>query len=219
MQRRAFSLSLVGVTAGIAAPAAALAAQAQAPAVPVEGTHYVRLNPPAPTGAAGKIEVVEFFWYGSPHCSALEPALEAWRKRLGPDVAFRRVPVALYGDASVAQQRLYYALDALGQLPAMHRRIFYAIHSDRARFDKLPEIAAFMAKNNVDATRFNAAYESPAVQAQARQASLLSDAYKIDSVPAFGVQGRYYTSATLAGSGDKALTVTDFLIARARRGA
>lgn len=214
MKRRQFSLSLLGF-------AAADIAQAQGGgAPPVEGTNFVRLMPPAPVGVPpGKLDVVEFFWYGCPRCYTLEPALDAWQKRAPADVALRRVPVALYGDNTVAQQRVYYALEALNLLPTMHRKVFYAIHGDRLRLDKPADIAAFMTQSGVDAAKFTEAYESAAVQTKTRQATVLADAYKIDSVPAIGVHGRYYTSGSLAGSNEKMLAVTDFLLARVRKGA
>src|SRR5574343_585811 len=97
-------------------------------AAPVAGRDYQKVEPFAPVGApAGKVEVVEFFWYSCPHCNAFEPLLEQWVKALPKDVAFRRVPVA-FRDDFVPQQRLYYALEALGQLDKLHAKVFQAIH-------------------------------------------------------------------------------------------
>jgi protein dithiol oxidoreductase (disulfide-forming) len=216
MKRREFSAGLLG--AGLASAALGVAAPAQAQGGPVEGTHYVRLSQPVPTMAeAGKIEVIEFFWYGCPHCNAFEPSLEAWVKKLPADVMFRRVPVAFREEPFVAHQRIYYALEAMGQVDAMHRKVFYAIHNDRQHLDKPAEISAFMAKNGIDGAKFLDAYNSFGVQTKVRQAKLLSEAYKIDGVPALGIQGRYFTSGTLAGGTDKALEVTNFLLQRARK--
>ena len=213
MKRRDFSAAVIGAGVG----AVSVAAHAQGG--PVEGTHYVRLSQPVPTTVAGKIEVIEFFWYGCPHCNAFEPALDPWIKQLPADVAFRRMPVAFSQEPFFAHQRIFYALESLGLLPAMHRRVFYAIHSDRQRLDKPADISAFMAKNGVDAAKFMEAFDSFSVQTKARQAAQLSAAYKIDGVPAIGVQGRYYTSGPLAGSNEKSLVVADFLIERVRKGA
>ena len=185
---------------------------------PVEGTHYVRLSQPVPAGPAGKIEVIEFFWYGCPHCNAFEPTLEPWVKQLPADVAFHRVPVAFSAEPFVAHQRIFYALDSLGLVAAMHRKVFYAIHNDRLRLDKPADISAFMARNGVDAAKFMEAYDSFAVQAKAKQATQQAAAYKIDGVPAMGIQGRYYTSGSLAGTNEKALVVADFLMQRVRKG-
>ena len=216
MKRRQFSTSLLGASAGAAAFGWQGIAQAQGG--PVEGTHYVRLSQPVPAGPAGKIEVIEFFWYGCPHCNVFEPTLEAWVKQLPADIAFHRVPVAFSNEPFVAHQRIFYALESLGLVAAMHRKVFYAIHNDHARLDKPAEISAFMARNGVDAAKFMEAYDSFAVQAKARQATQQSAAYKIDGVPAIGIQGRYYTSGSLAGTNDKALAVTDFLVQRLRNG-
>jgi thiol:disulfide interchange protein DsbA len=211
LHRREFSAALVG------AGALAVGLPAAAQGGPVEGTHYVRLSQPVTVSApAGKVEVLEFFWYGCPHCHAFEPALDAWARKLPATVAFRRMPVAFREEPFVAHQRIYYALEAMDQVDALHRKVFAAIHNDRQRLDKLPEIAAFMAKNGVDAAKFSELFNSFGVQTKARQAKQLSEAYKIDGVPAIGIHGRYYTSGTLAGSPERSLAVADFLIQRSR---
>jgi thiol:disulfide interchange protein DsbA len=216
MKRREFSTTVLG--AGAAAFGLPVASQTQGG--PIEGKHFVRLTQPVPTSAGpGKIELIEFFWYGCPHCNAFEPALDTWIRQLPADVAFRRVPVAFSVEPFVAHQRIFYALDSLGLVGAMHRKVFYAIHSDRLRLDKPAEIEAFMARNGVDATQFMEAFGSFTTQAKLRQANQLVDGYKIDGVPAIGIHGRYYTSGSLAGSNDKALAVTDVLVQRLRKNA
>ena len=201
-----------------------LAAPAQAQKAPVEGVHYVRLAQPAPAGPAGKIEVIEFFWYECPHCNAFEPALEAWVQRQGDDVAFRRVPVWFREEPFSAQQRLFYALEALGLVPTLHRKVFFAIHGEHMRLRTAEDIAAFALKNGVDPLRFMATYGSFAVQSKSLQARQTASAYKIDAVPAMGVQGRYYTNGTLAnagtaaGSNERMLAVVDALVAKVRQG-
>ena len=204
MHRRDFTAALL---AGAALPALAQGG-------PVEGTHYVRLSQPVP---AGKVEVIEFFWYGCPHCNAFEPALEAWVKRLPADVVFRRAPVAFREEPFVAHQRIYYALEAMGQVEAMHKKVFHAIHVERQRLDKAADIAAFMAKNGVDGTKFTEVFNSFSVQTKARQARQLSESYKIDGVPAIGIHGRFYTSGTLAGTPERSLQVAEFLIQQVRK--
>jgi thiol:disulfide interchange protein DsbA len=217
MNRRDFSAQLIAAGMGAAATSLMTSAQAQAGA-PVEGTHYVKLNQPVQV-PPGKIEVIEFFWYGCPHCNAFEPALDAWQKRLPADVNFKRVPVAFREEPFTAHQKIYYALDTMGLIPAMHRKVFYAIHNERQRLDKPAEIAAFMQKNGVDSAKFLETFNSFGVQTKARQAKQLAEAYKIDGVPAIGVQGRYFTSGTLAGSSEGALLVTDHLIQKVRKAA
>ena len=224
MHRRDFSRLLSASVAGAAWPLAS-AQPKTLPKAPVEGVHYVRLAEPAPAGPPGKIEVIEFFWYECPHCNAFEPALEAWTKHQPDDVAFRRVPVWFREEPFSAQQRLFYALEALGVLPTLHRKIFYAIHGERIRMRTPEDFSAFALKNGVDPLKFIAAYNAFGVQSKALQARQIASAYKIDAVPAMGVQGRYYTNGTLANTGgsaggsvDRMLGVVDMLIARVRQG-
>lgn len=215
MKRREFAAKLLVATAGSATLAHTGLSQAQN--TPTEGKHYVRLSQPLPASAAGKIEVVEFFWYGCPHCNEFEPMLDSWAKKLPADVLFRRIPVAFRDEPFGAHQRIFFSLEAMGQVDALHRKVFYAIHNDRARLDKPADIAAFMAKNGVDSAKFLDVFNSFSVQTKARQAKQLSESYKIDGVPAIGIHGRYYTSGTLAGANDRALAVADFLIQQVRK--
>lgn len=211
MKRRTFNIALAATGAASVLPVAAQGG-------PVEGVHFLKLSEVAPVSApAGKIEVVEFFWYGCPHCNALEPALESWIKRLPADVVFRRVPVA-FSATHEAHQRMFYALEAMGQLESLHRKIFAAIHTQRQRLDREADQEAFVAANGVDAAKFAELGKSFSVQTRMRQAKQLSMAYKIDGVPALGVQGRFYTAGSLAGDNMRALSVADFLIERARKG-
>ncbi|HEY2189569.1 MAG TPA: thiol:disulfide interchange protein DsbA/DsbL [Caldimonas sp.] len=217
--RRDFSRSVLG--AGLAN---LLALPVHAQKAPVEGVQYVRLAQPVPAGPPGKIEVIEFFWYECPHCNAFEPALDAWAKRQPEDVAFRRVPVWFREEPFTVQQRLFYALEALGVLPALHRKVFYAIHSEHIRLRTPEDLSAFALKNGIDPLKFIATYNSFGVQVKSMQARETAAAYKIDAVPAMGVQGRYYTNGTLAnagagpGSNDRMLVVVDALIAKVRQG-
>jgi thiol:disulfide interchange protein DsbA len=212
MKRREFSTLMA---AGLGTAAAAPRAQGG----PVEGVHFVRLAKPAPVSTpAGKIEVVEFFWYGCPHCNALEPALEAWVRKLPADVVFRRVPVA-FGAVHEAHQRLFYTLEALGQLAAVHPKVFAAIHTQRQRLEKEAEQIVFLKGVGVDTSRYAELSKSFSVQTKMRQAKQLADAYDIDGVPTLGVHGRFHTSGSLAGDNMRALAVAEALIARVRNGA
>ena len=214
MNRREFSAQLLATGVGIAAFGAGGTASAQGS--PVEGTHYVKLSQALPV-TPGKIEVIEFFWYGCPHCNAFEPMLDAWQKGLPADVAFRRVPVAFRDEPFTAHQRIFYALDAMGLIPTMHRKVFYAIHVERQRLDKPQEIAAFMAKNGVDSAKFLENYNSFSTATKVKQATKLASDYKIDGVPAIGIAGKYYTSGTLAGTPEGSLAVAEYLIQRERK--
>ena len=214
MKRRDFSRQLAGAGLGLAA-----AGLAGAQGGPVEGQHYVKLSTPAPVSLPTpdkKVEVVEFFWYGCPHCFRFEPLLDSWAKRLPPDVALRQVPVGFALPHQV-HQKLFYALEEMGQLPAMHRRVFSAIQEQNQRLNNEADIVAFVGANGVDRDKFAAAFKSFSVATKANRAKQLSEAYKIDGVPALGIHGRFYTSGSLAGSHERALAVTDFLIQRARQ--
>ena len=212
MKRRDFSMQLAAAGMG-----GLWAASAGAQGVPVEGTHYTKLAQPVPVSVpAGKVEVIEFFSYGCPHCYALEPTLEMWAKRLPADVVLKRVPVgfnALYEN----YQKIYYALEAMGQLEHMHRKVFDAIHQQRLRLDKEADLAAFMTANGVDGAKFVELFKSFTVQSKVKQAQQLSQAYKIDGVPTMAVQGRYTTSGSQAGSNERALAVTDALVQSVRK--
>ena len=215
MNRRHFSVRLAA--GGLALTALSAGSLARAQAKPVEGTHYVKLAQPVPV-PPGKIEVIEFFWYGCPHCNAFEPLLETWIPKLPADVAFRRVPVAFREEPFPSHQKIFYALEAMGLRPSMHRKVFYAIHGERQRLDKPADIQAFMVKHNIDGEKFMENFNSFTTQTKVRQATKLAADYKIDGVPTLGVQGRYFTSGTLAGSPQAALAVADYLIALARKG-
>ena len=212
LTRRDFSLATAAVALG-----AAQSAQAQgAAAAPVEGRDFVRLNEPVAVAGGGKIDVIEFFNYGCPHCYSFEPMLEQWVKKLPPDVAFRRIPAA-FNPVFEGYARLYYALEAAGQVDALHKRVFAAIHVQRQRLDKEPEIAAFVTSNGGDGAKVVEALKSFGVATKMRQAKQAFEAYKIDGVPSIGIHGRWFTSGSLANGNERALAVADMLIQRARK--
>ena len=215
MKRRNFSvLSGVGLAAAVALPGSVLAQTKP----PVAGTDYLVLDKPAPVEAArGKIEVVEFFWYSCSHCNAFEPALNAWAKVLPKDVALRRVPVA-FRDDFVPQQRLYYALEALGLLAKLHAQVFAAIHVDKLKLASAAEIADWAAKQGVDRAKFTEQYNSFSASTKATRGTQLQNTYKVEGVPALGVAGRFYIDSTLAQGMERALKVADFLTAEVRSG-
>lgn len=192
------------------------AAQAQGPGEFVEGRDFRRLANPAPVPGHGKIDVVEFFWYGCPHCHALEPALDAWAAKLPADVAFRRMPV-IFGALHEAHARLFFALESMGQLPTVHKRVFAALHVQRRRLDKFEDIAAFVAEQGVDKQKFGEAYNAFGAASKVKQSQQLAQAYNLEGVPALGVAGRFLTAGSMAGSNERALRAADFLIARSRK--
>ena len=212
LKRRDFSLATAAVALG-----AVQSAQAQgAAAAPVEGRDFVRLNEPVAVAGGGKIDVIEFFNYGCPHCYSFEPMLEQWVKKLPPDVAFRRIPAA-FNPVFEGYARLFYALEAVGQVDALHKRVFAAIHVQRQRLEKEPEIAAFVTSNGGDGAKVVEALKSFGVATKMRQAKQAFEAYKIDGVPSIGIHGRWFTSGSLANGNERALAVADMLIQRARK--
>jgi thiol:disulfide interchange protein DsbA len=214
MQRRDFSLTLGSLAAGaLALPPAGVFAQAAAPRA---GVDYMQLGRPVPTDApTGKIEVIEFFWYNCPHCNAFEPTLAAWAKALPKDVAFRRVPIAFREDFA-PQQKLFYALEAMGLLDKMHARVFAAIHDEKQVLTTGEAIINWMTKQGVDKAKFTEQFNSFSATTTASRARQIQDAYQIEGVPALGIGGRFYTDGALAKSMDRALSITDFLVAQSR---
>jgi thiol:disulfide interchange protein DsbA len=218
MKRRDFS-ALAGLS-GVAA--LALPGLSQAQGGPVEGRQYQRLGQPLPT-APGKIEVIEFFWYGCPHCFVFDPALEAWVKQLPADVSFRRVHVGFNGMVKL-HQRLFFALEAMGKEAEVHQRVFNAFHVERRDLSDEKSIVALVAGMGLDAAKFKDAFNSFGVQTKAQQATKLSEDYRIDGVPTLAIGGRFLTSPSMAGArgqseqalGAQALQVADFLVKQVR---
>jgi thiol:disulfide interchange protein DsbA len=217
VNRRDFSARLLGtgigaVATSLLAPAGTAMAQS---GVPVEGQQFTKVEPPVPPIVPGKIEVIEFFSYACPHCSVFEPTVEAWEKKLPADVAFHRVPVPFLMNFENLM-RTYYALETMGQVGTMQRKIFTAIHVDHNYLEKPADIAALMAKNGLDAAKFTSVFNSFSVASSVTRAKKIFAAYKIDGVPTIAVQGRWETSPGQAGGQEQTMVVTDYLIQRAR---
>ena len=187
-------------------------------AKPEAGADYLVLDKRTAVEApAGKIEVVEFFWYNCPHCNAFEPTLEAWIKRVAKDVQVRRVPVG-FRDDFVPQQRLFYTLEAMDLFEKLHGKVFAAIHAEKQQLTRGDAIADWMAKQGVDKAKFTEQYNSFTVATKASKATQLQNAYRVEGVPAMGVAGRFYTDGTLARNMSRALQIVDFLVAEVRAG-
>ena len=218
MKRRDFSLAAFGAAAVTGLP---LAAHAQGPAAakkPVEGTDYLSLDKRVPTDVgAGKIEVIEFFWYSCPHCNAFEPQFSAWVKAAPKDVVVVRVPVRFRDDFE-AQQRAYYVFESLNMVDTMHGKLFHAIHTERQQLTTAPALAAWANKNGLPEKKFLDTFNSFGVATKARRATQLQDAFKVQGVPALGVAGRFYTDGSLTQTMDRALQVAEYLIGEVRRG-
>jgi thiol:disulfide interchange protein DsbA len=212
MDRKQFlTLAAAGASVAVASPwMPALGQGAEA--------RFRSLKAPAPTDAeAGKIEVIEFFWFGCPHCYSLEPLINAWSKKLPPDVVFRRQHVPF---REVKHQQLYFTLQAMNQdNEKVMAAVFNAIHQQRLRMLDPKEMTEVLAPLGVDPKAFNEAYASFGVRTRQARANKLADAYDLDGVPAIGVNGKYLTAPSLAGSNEAALRVVDELIVRERKGA
>ena len=214
MKRRDFSLAASSL--GLLPFISPAHAQAQAPKA---GKDYAVLDKRVPVDApAGKVEVIEFFWYNCPHCNAFEPTLEGWIRQLPPHVSFRRVPVAFQASFQ-PQQKLYYALEAMGKVDEYQRRVFNAIHQQRQNLSGEQQIIDWAAANGLDKDKFTEQYKSFSVASKIQRAKQLQDAYQVAGVPSLGIAGRWYVDGEMARSMDNALKVTDYLIGEARKSA
>jgi protein dithiol oxidoreductase (disulfide-forming) len=177
---------------------------------------YGELNPPQPVETQGKIEVIEFFWYGCPHCYTLEPYIETWLKKLPPDVQFRRVP-AVFNSRWAHDATIFYTLESMGVLDKLHRPLFDAIHKSNLRTDNEAALSEWLQKNGVDPKKFTETMKSFGVQSKLRRATQQTVAYKIDGTPARAVAGRYTVSAEQGRTQQGMLQAVDGLVAMARK--
>ena len=229
LNRRQMAQSgLTAIGAGLVVPSAfalsaekptAAAAKMAAPATSVTlqaGRDFKLVKPTAPTeAAAGKVEVVEFFWYKCSHCFHFEPELNAWIKTLPAHVSFRRVPVG-FNASFIPQQKLFYALEGLNLLGTLHSKIFAAIHTEQIKLDNDADIFAWVVKQGVNLDKFKAMYTSFSVAGKVSRATKLQDAYQVDGVPAMGVDGKFLSNGTLTGSMPRLLQVVGVLAAQKR---
>jgi len=177
-----------------------------------EGTHYMRLSKPVAIDVAtGQVEVLEFFAYTCIHCYRFESDFDRWAKAQPKQVVVKRVPVA-FNPAMEPLQRLYYALETMGEVERLHTKVFAAFHKDRLRLLDDASITAWVAKQGVDMTAFNAAFKGFSAGGRARRASQLADAYGLEGTPALGINGQFY----IPGQGPKTLEIADDLLASIR---
>lgn len=198
---------MAGIVAGLLSGAAA--------AQLAEGRQYDRLKNPQPTESGGKIEVIEFFSYGCPHCAELEPILDQWLAKLPPDVAFRRVPV-MFQERWVPLAKIYYTLDALGAESKLSPDVFKAIHAqgvslwnDKAFFD-------WAASKGLDRKQVEDVWGSFAINSKMNRARQQAQQYDIQSVPTVIVDGKFRTGSDRVGSHAQLPGAIDELIAKAR---
>ena len=171
----------------------AACALAALPAAAQPKYSYSELKPALQVESDGKIEVLEFFWYGCIHCYNLEPMVEKWEKTLPKDVQFRRVP-AVFNDRWAIDASIFYALEAMGLIEKLHRPLFDAIHKERLRTDVQKDFMEWLQKQGVDTKKFAETMKSFGVQSKMRRAAQMTALYKIDGTPAMAVHGRYTVS-------------------------
>jgi thiol:disulfide interchange protein DsbA len=175
-----------------------------------EGKHYKRVDQPK-TIDSDKVEVLEFFWYGCPHCYAFEPYISKWNQSKPENVEFQRVP-ATFQSLWVLHARAYYALQMLGVGEKIHPKFFSEIHNKKNYMKTFDAITTFVQEYGVDRTEFIDAMNSFTVETQVRKATKLVTDYKLTGVPSIAVNGKYLISASMAGSYDNMIKIMNYLI-------
>jgi thiol:disulfide interchange protein DsbA len=206
-QRIAFSL----LAAMLLAPAGV--ASAQQPRARIN--YEYRLIEPQRVETGTRIEVIEFFWYGCPYCNALQPSLDAWAKRKPADVALRHIP-AVFRQSWVPHARIYYTLEALGELERLHQDVYRTYHVEHERLASSDAIADWAAKRGIDRARWVAAFESRDIERKVEQAVTYTRAYAIEGTPSLVVDGRYVTSTAMSETIAGVITILEDLVVMAR---
>jgi thiol:disulfide interchange protein DsbA len=182
----------------------------------VEGRDYAVLRHPQSTHSDNKIEVIEFFWYGCPHCYQLHPYIKSWLKHMPKDVSFRYVP-AIFRPNWIPAARIFYALEVLGVKDKLHDKVYDAIHVDKIDLNKEDALFDWVAKQGIDRQKFIDAYNSFSVQNQDVPRSMnMSKSYGLTGVPAIVVDGKYVTSGRMGGTPQDTIRILDELIEKAR---
>jgi thiol:disulfide interchange protein DsbA len=174
---------------------------------------YKELPSQQPTTTGKKIEVVEVFWYGCPHCYQFEPTINKWLKEKAEYIEFVRIPGVL-GPQWVPHARAYYAAQNLGVLEKIHQPLFSAIHNEKRKIIDEKSLKSFFAEHGVDGNDFDKAYQSKEVEENVRYAFTMGQRYELTGVPAVIINGKYGTSASMAGSFDKVVDVINTLSAK-----
>jgi thiol:disulfide interchange protein DsbA len=178
---------------------------------------YSEVKPSLQVEADGKIEAVEFFWYGCIHCYNLEPSVEKWEKTLPKDVQFRRVP-AVFNDRWALDAAIFYTFEAMGLLEKLHKPFFDAIHRGGLRTDNRQALNEWLQKQGVDPAKFDATMKSFGVQSKTRRAAQLTALYKIEGTPAMAVHGRYTVSTEQGRTQNGMFETVNYLVDQVRKG-
>ena len=189
---------------------------ALAQSAPKLNRDYLRLDPPHAVSSGERIEVIEFFYYGCPVCYELEPTLSRWIFNAPGSVALRRVP-ALSSDNWDNFAKLFYTLEAMGQLGRLHWPVYDNFHFNGLKLDEEPVMAEWVSKNGLDKQKFSATYRSPEIQAKLVAARDMTRSYDITGVPSIVVDGKFLTSARMTGSTLALMRVVEQLVELARK--
>lgn len=174
------------------------------------GEHYKELSQQSAV-ADGDVEVLEFFWYGCPHCYTFEPYIKSWEKTKPANVEFVRLPTIFRPDWEV-QAKAYYALSIMGEVENIHGKIFDAIHKDKKRLNTIELMSEFVEKNGVNRQQFLKEYNSFAVDGMVRKVKRKQKQYQIQGVPSVVINGKYLISGSMAGSYDNMIKIINYLI-------
>lgn len=211
----AFALLLTGTVFAQQNPARQPVPGPGSPQQPIRADIDYRVISPQPVAVPGRIEVIDFFWYGCPHCHTLQPALERWISRKPADVIVRRIP-AILRESWSPHARIYYTLEALGEAERLHQRVYHGYHANNLALSK-PEVASgWAAENGIARERWDEAYNSAAVQRKVEEAARLTRAYSITGTPSLVVNGRYLTSGNMAESPDATVLILEGLVQKMR---
>lgn len=191
----------------------ALPAQAQQLAA---GRDYSVIEPALATDEPAKIEVLEFFSYGCPHCNDLNPLLVKWIAKQPADVSVRRIPVGFGRPQWANLAKLFYALEATGDLARLDTAVFNALHVKNLILADDKSIAEWVAAQGVDAKKFSDAFNSFGVVSKAKRGDQLAQSAKIRGVPALVVDGRYLVVGQNIKSHADLLALTDKVIDKVR---
>lgn len=180
------------------------------------GNGYEVIKNPVRTQDPSKIEVVEIFWYGCPHCFQLEPITQAWKKTKADDVDFKFLP-AVFGRNWLAHAKAFYVADLLGVEDKVRAPLFNAIHIDKKRMTSEDDLAEFFTQYGVDEATFSKQFNSFAVNSRLQQADSKIRAYGARGVPGLIVNGKYLVTAATAGGNNHIYSVVDYLIEQERQ--
>ena len=186
--------------------------------VPQNGTEFSPTVQVIPTDNPTKIEVTELFWYGCPHCYALEPQLAAWVKTLPKDVTFKRVPGLPRPDWA-PMAKAYYVMESLGLTEKLHSKLFDALHKQKAFLpnDERATIDWITKESGLDRKKVETEFNSFSLNTKLNQAAQIFRASGATGVPSFIIDGKYITSVTMAGGNQEVFNVANYIIENIRK--